>query len=225
MRPMPVHIALLRQHHLFKEFSEQDFSRLLDKSEIISIEKGETLFSQSQPADKFFFLIDGAIKLFRLTPDGSEKVLELVRSGQSFAEAVMFLKQPNFPVTAQAIEPAQLFVFDSQRYIELIEENSRLSLALLGQISIRLRKRIQEIETLSLNNATHRVVRFLIGQMEELDSMRVDLGMPKKMVASRLSIQPETFSRVIRKMEQAGIMEVNGRELNILDRTALLNFD
>jgi len=99
--------------------------------------------------------------------------------------------------------------------------------ALLGKLCVRLHQRINEIETLSLKNATHRVVRYLLTQLARVkdDSNSFELPMAKQLVAGHLSIQPETFSRIIRRLIDEGIITQEGRQIAILDRQRLEQFE
>ncbi|HAQ85066.1 MAG TPA: transcription factor, partial [Pseudomonas sp.] len=99
--------------------------------------------------------------------------------------------------------------------------------ALLGKLSVRLHQRINEIETLSLKNATHRVVRYLMTQLARLkdEGSSFELPMAKQLIAGHLSIQPETFSRIIRRLIDEEIITQEGRQITILDRQRLESFE
>lgn len=218
-----VHANLLHQHHLFSSFSDEELGILLQDAQLIQLQRDELLFQQGSPANHFYFLIDGIVKLYRISPDGNEKVLEVIKSHETFAEAIMFMDKSQYLVNAQAIVSAQLFSFSNSTYLKLLEKNSQLAIALLGKLSIRLHQRINEIEMLSLKNTTHRVVRYLVQYLAE--SPEIELSIPKRLIAARLSIQPETFSRIIRKLSDDEIITVEGRHISILDPEQLLHYE
>ena len=203
-----VHSQILRSHHLFEPLSEEQLDQLMQGSQLLNLEKGDTLFRQGDPAHSFYFVISGAVKIYRLTPDGQEKVFEVLTNRQTFAEAMMLMDTPNYVASAQAVCPSQVYRFSNTAYMRLLEANQRLSFALLGKLSVRLHQRINEIETLSLKNATHRVVRYLMTQLnkEKDGGNSFELPMAKQLVAGHLSIQPETFSRIIRRLIDEGII-------------------
>ncbi|WP_248804445.1 Crp/Fnr family transcriptional regulator [Pseudomonas sp. MWU13-2100] len=222
-----VHHQILRSHHLFEPLSDQEMDELMASSHLLSIDKGEPLFRQGEPADAFYFVIAGAVKIYRLTPDGQEKVFEVIGPRQTFAEAMMLMDTPNYVASAEAVGPCQLYRLSNSAYLRLLQSNNRLPFALLGKLCVRLHQRVNEIETLSLKNATHRVVRYLLTQLVHLQPVnyQFELPMAKQLIAGHLSIQPETFSRIIRRLIDEKIITQDGRQIVILDRPRLEQFE
>lgn len=218
-----VHHQILRSHHLFEPMSDEQLDELLADSQLLNVSRGDILFLQGEPAHAFYFVISGGVKIYRLTPDGQEKVFEAIGERQTFAEAMMLMDTPNYVASAQALAPSQLYRFSNATYMRLLESNSRLTFALLGKLCIRLHQRINEIETLSLKNATHRVVRYLITQLGNGEEL--ELPMARQLIAGHLSIQPETFSRITRRLLDEGIIEQHGRSIRVLDRQRLEQFE
>ncbi|MGV8842591.1 MAG: Crp/Fnr family transcriptional regulator [Pseudomonas sp.] len=222
-----VHHQILRNHHLFEPLSEEQLKELLSTSQLLNLEKGAPVFHQGEPAHSFYFVISGCVKIYRLTADGQEKILEVVGDRQTFAEAMMLMDTPNYVAAAQAVGPTQLYRFSNTTYMQLLQSNSRLTFALLGKLCVRLHQRVNEIETLSLKNATHRVVRYLLTQLASQPDggNRFELPMAKQLVAGHLSIQPETFSRIIRRLIDEEILTQDNRQITILDRQRLEQFE
>ncbi len=220
-----VHHQILRSHHLFEPMADEQLDELLADSQLLNLDKGDILFMQGEPAHAFFFVISGAVKIYRLTPDGQEKVFEVIGERNTFAEAMMLMDTPDYVASAQALGPTQLYRFSNATYMRLLQGNSRLTFALLGKLCIRLHQRINEIETLSLKNATHRVVRYLLTQLARSDGDEVELPMARQLIAGHLSIQPETFSRIIRRLVDEQIITQQARVIRILDRQRLEQFE
>ena|SRR5690554_1439890 len=221
-----VHNQILRSHHLFEPLNDEQMDELMNASQLLNLDKGDNLFHQGEPAHSFYFVISGAIKIYRLTPDGQEKVFEVIGNRQTFAEAMMLMDTPNYVASAQAVCPSQVYRFSNTAYMRLLEANQRLAFALLGKLSVRLHQRINEIETLSLKNATHRVVRYLMTQLARNNgNNNFELPMAKQLIAGHLSIQPETFSRIIRRLIDEGVITQDGRQITILDPQRLEQFE
>lgn len=227
MESQLVHHNLLRTHHLFSSLTSRDLDSLLGGAQILRLKKDSTLFWQGDEAKHFYFIISGSIKLYRLPPDGSEKIIEVLGHNQTFAEAIMFMHTQKYVVNAQAIQPTELFSFRNQDYINLIRNNAELAFAVLGTMSQRLHKRITEIETLSLKNAAHRVIRYLLTEAygSGQDEPTFEIGVTKRLVAAQLSIQPETFSRIIHKLNDEGIIRLEGKQVTVLDREKLQDYE
>lgn len=222
-----VHHQILRSHHLFEPLNDEQMNELMGSSQLLSIDKGEPLFRQGEPADSFYFVIAGAVKIYRLTPDGQEKVFEVLGDRQTFAEAMMLMDTPNYVASAEAVCPTQLYRLSNSTYMRLLQSNSRLTFALLGKLCVRLHQRVNEIETLSLKNATHRVVRYLLTQLMQTQPVerQFELPMAKQLIAGHLAIQPETFSRIIRRLIDEKVITQDGRRIVILDRSRLEQFE
>lgn len=222
-----IHQQILRSHHLFEPLSEEQMEELMNSSQLLNFAKGSALFRQGEPSSSFYFVISGSVKVYRLTADGQEKVFDVIGSRQTIAEAMLLMDTPDYIASAEALEPTQLYRLPSSVYMRLLQSNNRLAFALLGRLSGRLQQRLNEIETLSLKNSTHRVVRYLLnqlGQSQETVSS-FNLPMAKQLIAGHLSIQPETFSRVIRRLIDEQVISQNGRQINILNRYRLEQFE
>ena len=160
------------------------------------------------------------MKLHRVVCDGQEKLVEVIRAGESFAEALLFTGAPTYPVSATALKASLLASLNGPHYRRMLEQHPSICLDILGTLSIRLHQRLNEIDTLTLANASHRVVRFLY-QSQEDDSGVVTLDVPKRLIASKLGIQPETFSRILHRLIESGMISVQRRRIEILDSRGL----
>ena len=89
---------------------------------------------------------------------------------------------------------------------------------------MRLHQRLNEIDTLTLGNASRRVARYLC-QEQEAGNGHIQLCVPKRLIASQLGIQPETFSRILHRLEDEGIIRIDGRQIDVLDRQRLEQFE
>ncbi|NLJ12970.1 MAG: Crp/Fnr family transcriptional regulator [Gammaproteobacteria bacterium] len=229
MEPHPLYQKILREHHLFAALSESQLSQLLEDSQLLNLEKGGYVFRQGDVCNSFGFIISGSIKVYRLTPDGQEKVFDVIGERNTFAEAMAFMGTGNYVATAQAVLPTQLLMLSNATYTRLLRDNTETVMALLAALSVRMHQRLNEIEILSLKNATHRVIRYILSQAlkacSRCDTQSFELPMAKRLVAGHLSIQPETFSRIIHHLSDQGIIRVEGRLICILDSARLENYE
>lgn len=227
MQLQRVHQQLLQTHHLFEPLTTNQLRELLSASELLNLNKGDYVFHQGEPAHSFYYIISGCVKIYRLTPEGQEKILEVVSERNTFAEAMMLMDTPNYVATVQAVTPTQLFRISNKAYLRLLHDSPPLAMALLGKLCIRLHQRINEIETLSLKNATHRVIRYLLTQLGPESNADQSFSIPvaKQLIAGHLSIQPETFSRIMHRLDDEGIIRLEGREITVLDRERLECFE
>lgn len=217
----------VREHHLFSSLPDAVFWRLMARSKSHRLEKDDLLFRQDSEANHFYFVLFGTIKLCRVLSDGSEKIIELVPPGVTFGEALILKRGTKYPVTAQAVESSEVIGFSNNQYLSLLQEQPELAIALLSGMSHRLHMRINEIEVLSIKNATHRVVRYLITLAVTSCDIHSSFNLPaeKRLIAGQLGIRPETFSRVVSRLKDEGIIDIKGRRIIVLDQNALLNYE
>jgi CRP-like cAMP-binding protein len=214
----------LRRAYLFADMPEPQLQALMQGMHEVHLQPGEMLFRHGQPAERFFFLRDGLVKLFRLSPEGDEKIIELMQPGQTFAEAVMFMgPQGRYPVNAEAVNESRLYTFDQKTFLGLLRESSDACFGLLASMSRRLHMLVNQIESLTLQNATYRLVAYLLEQIPQgvKTSPEVQLTTPKGVIASHLAIQPETLSRILAKLRQGGLIDVHGNHITVRDVQAL----
>lgn len=226
MNAPPDIIATLRRAYLFADMEEGHLVRLIGSMQRVHLQPGELLFRQGQGAERFFYLDSGLIKLYRLSPGGDEKIIELIQPGQTFAEAVMFMgNRGSYPVNAETVAEAEVYAFDQSTFLGLLRESSEASFGLLGSMSRRLHMLVNQIESLTLQNATYRLVGYLLEQIPRDGQTReVVLSTPKGVIASHLAIQPETLSRILAKLRKRGLIEVEGNHVAVRDVPALRRF-
>ena len=215
----PAHTRFIQRVHLFNGLKPEQFDYVVQHCRIQSLSNEESLFSQGDSVNHFYLIYSGLVKLFRVSADGQEKVIEVVTPGQTFAEALMFLERPDYPVSATALKDAEVIVFDSKHFLQMLSQSSDTCLTLLGEMSQRIRGLVQEIDNLSVQNGRHRLSSYLLQQAGE--TSHIQLPIPKAILASRLSIQPETFSRIIKQLKSVSVISVDGSEIEILDRQQL----
>jgi len=216
-------LAAMRQHHLFGRLPEAAFQEVCSLAIARRLESGACLFHQGDRAERFYLLLQGQIKLMRLLPEGQEKLVEVISAGQSFAEALLFSGIDKYPVSAAALRDSQLISIDGAHYRQLLEEQPKICLDLLAAFSIRLHQRLNEIDTLTLANASRRVARYLCQQQAECRGP-IQLDVPKRLIASQLGIQPETFSRILHRLIDKGLIAMERRNIQVLDGARLATY-
>lgn len=217
-------VATVLQHPFFKNLGRSEQERLIAQSHDQELSAGELIIRQGEVAERFFLVRQGRVKLYRVSADGQEKVVEIIQAGQTFAEAVMFMQRSEYPVCAETLEAVQLISFPNRLMLTLLQENPQACLHLLGHMSVRLHQRLGELETLTLQNATQRFSLYLIQQLKDRgqETVDIELPLPKRLIAARLSMQPETLSRIMARLHQEGLIEMSGRKIHIPSISLLL---
>ncbi len=207
----------LRQHYLFRRLPDEAINSILGQSNLTSLKRNEALFDQGDEASRFFLVRSGQIMLFQTSPEGNEKVVDIIAPGQTFAEAVMFMEGNRYPVNARSTCETELFYFDNAAFTEQLQKSNALCFAMMADMSTRLKGLLTEISELTIYNAKHRLISYLLGHMNDLqDKPTVKLTATKSMIASRLSITPETFSRILSKLKKEGLISIDDEAITLV---------
>ncbi|MCG8015136.1 MAG: Crp/Fnr family transcriptional regulator [Candidatus Thiodiazotropha sp. 'RUGA'] len=209
--------ANIRLANLFSALNDEQVKQILENSNTLKLQDGESLFESGDKAERFYLVIGGQIKLFRGSPSGDEKIIDIIQPGNTFAEAIMFMNNPVYPVSAEALGPARVMSFDNKRFLDILSHSSETSFRIMGTMSQRLRGLIRQIDELTLQSATTRLCATLLRYMEEAGSEIFKLPAAKGVLAARLSMKPETFSRILHNLSSKQIIKVTGNEVSVLN--------
>lgn len=213
-------LDLLQQTPLLNALDAEQFQGLLKTAVLYNLAEGELLFQQGQPLEQIFICTQGFIKLFRLTPNGDEKIVEIISAGNSFAEAVLFLGGQQYPVHAVALKSAQVVGINAQQYQKMLYSSVEVCFHLMGLMSKRMHWLLTEVDRLTLHNATFRLLTWLL-EAPAQSSTLILLDVPKHVLASRLSIKPETLSRILKRLSEQQLIRVEDQVIELLDRVEL----
>jgi CRP-like cAMP-binding protein len=220
--------AFLRNLPLFRELADAEIDRVAAGTRELRVKRSDILFQKGDPSHGFHVVVYGQVKLLFITPQGDEKVIEIMGPGQSFGEAVMFMDKP-YPVTAQALADSMLLHVAREVVFEEINRDPKFAHRMIAGLSLRLHHLIGDVEFYSMRSATQRVIGYLLradhDQAETKGRAVVTLPASKSVIASRLNITPEHFSRILHDLTQAGLIEVSGRSIGILDMDKLSGFE
>ncbi len=215
-------LTVLHRSPLFRALEPDQFNALVDTAHLYTLNEGEMLFRQGDPLNEVFVNIKGFMKLFRLTPNGDEKVVDIIAPGSSFAEAVLFMGGQQYPVHAVALKPAVVVGIHAAQYEQMLRSSIDLCFGMMGLMSRRMHWLLNEVDRLTLHNATFRLVIWLLEmRCGDPACSRIMLDVPKHVVASRLSIKPETFSRILKRLTSQELIAVNDQHITLLDVATL----
>lgn len=216
----------LQTSPLFSHLTPEQQTKLLEQAEIISLSRGNCVHEQGDAARRFGFVLSGSLKLYRLTQDGQEKVFRILASGDPLAEGMLFAITAVHNYTAKAIESSEVIMFPIDLYREMALSNTDITIDLLSQLAQLEQSSLETLESLSFKKSIDRVVRYLLCQVlkscQRCNAPQFVLPASKRLIASQLSIQPETLSRVLNQMEREGLLLLEGRRICILDLDKLL---
>lgn len=214
---------VLRRAPLFAGLEREALKSLLDPAFIKSYAAGSVLFLQDDPADRFFAIMFGWVKLWRETPSGGETVVGVVSRGDTFAEAAIFDSR-SYPVNAEVVEPARILVVPAKPFLRALRHDSELALRMLGSLSRHMRGLVAQLEQVQAKSAPQRVAGFLLCLHHD-GARPIEIRLPydKSLLAARLGMRPETFSRALSKLRCLGV-EAQGALVSVSDPASLRRF-
>ncbi len=215
--------AFLANLPIFAEMQPEELDRVAAGVGPSYYEKGQAIFQCGDPCNGFHLVVYGQVKLGVISPQGIEKVIDILGPGQSFGEAVMFLEQPHI-VFAQALADTMLLHVAKQVVFEELARDAGFARRMLSGLSRRLRGLVRDVEAYTLRSGQERVIGYLLADVPETangEPVEVQLTPGKSVIASRLNMTPEHFSRILHELAASGRIEVNGRTVRIPDLARL----
>jgi len=207
---------------LFRRVAPVQLRKLARRAERRRPSKDTLLYVRGDPCAGFYVLVRGQVKLSLRAPGGAEKVLRLVGPGETFAEPAMFDEQPQ-PVDAHVLADSELLFLPAKALYDLLDHDRAFARALLASLSQRVHALIADIGAYSLASGTQRIAGFLqsLPYPPGAATARVRLPASKTVIASRLGVTKETFSRLLRDLSAQGLIEVRQREIVLRDAARL----
>lgn len=210
---------------MFKELSAEQITSIAEHSQLIDYPKGTSVFNRGEAAGGLYILLKGQLKLGVTSPQGSEKIISIVSPGDSFGEAILFLER-QFPVYAQATLDSQVLLVPKNLIFSMLDNDTMFARKMLAGLSVRMHQLVQDIEMLSLQSCTQRFIGYLLQiSADATDASNITLPASKSTIASLLNLTPETLSRTMAKLQQQGLIAVNGKDVMIIDVKKLRSYD
>jgi len=217
-------INLLQDTLMFNVFDLKKIEHLDKMTTQINLDTDMVLFQQGQDFKHFYYVIEGIVKLSSVSEEGDENVIEIMQKGNFFAESLMFINKPRYPVQAVAISKTSVVAIDAAKYLELIAQTENGALHLLADFSRRIHQLVKQIDDISFYSTKSRVASYLLRCCEMHSALIFSLDIPKNTIASRLSMKPETFSRALHFFDDIGLISINKRTIEVHDKDKLIEF-
>jgi len=220
--------GLLSRMPLFSAVSPDDLQQIAETTREKRLKKGEMLFQRGDTPKGFYYVIFGQIKLAVSSPQGNEKVVEMLGPHQSFGEAVMFMDR-DYPVFAEALDDTLLLHVARKAVMDQIDHDPGFARRMLAGMAIRLHSMVRDVESYSLRSSTQRVIGYLLQQAydEPCEPARpvIELPTSKQNIASRLNLTPETLSRIFNELSTHGLITVQGKQITLHDLDKLRHYE
>ena len=209
-------IMFMKNIALFSKLSDEVISEFLRSAQVIEYKKGKVLYLEDEKAEYFYIIKYGWVKLFHTTLDGIEAVVDILTAGHLFGKNAIF-ENDTYPCSAQVVEDAKLLVIPISVLKEQMQKNSQVALGLLSTMSRKNQRQEREIEHLNIQSAPQRIGCFLLRLCPMGKEQNVTLHLPydKVLMASRLGMKPETFSRALNTLRENTGIKISGARVDI----------
>lgn len=204
---------VLSQSDFFGGLSTQAVERMSGLCSIRDIKKKTRLFSERDRGTEVFYVMYGTVCLHKTTADGEDVVIRTVRAGELFAEVVLF-EQPVYPVSAVALTDTQVLVIPKHGFLRLLDQPD-FRAEFIAMLMRRQRYLADRVQSLAAHDVEERFFRFLREHFGQSTKITPDLS--KKDMAAAIGASPETFSRLLKKLQQQGLLQWKGRSLCLSD--------
>ena len=211
-------MTALRRGVLFRTLTTTTLTRIAESAAVINLPRGTQLYRAGDRSPGLYVVVAGRIMVSVATPTGVRKVIELIGPGGDIGLAATVLGAPQAE-TADALTDTHLLLIPSEALLDSTAQGSELGLRLLSALGRHVRELIADIKAFSLHSGRERVVEYLL-QLASVNGSRArpfTLPAKKSIIASRLNLTPEYFSRMLHALISARAIAVNGRQITIID--------
>ena len=214
-------IELLQSVSIFWDLNEDELGHIADKMVAKHFENGNYIFLEDSEGEQCFFVLEGSVKVTRLSKDGREVILAMLNEGDFFGE-MSLLDGESRSANVIALEKTKVLTLDRNDFIAVINDYPSIAVQLLKELARRLRKSDRQIASLSLSDAEKRIALCIIRFADEQGVIQNGkVSIPKtpiqQDIANMAGTSRERVSRALGLLEKEDLIERNGRELIILD--------
>lgn len=211
----------LRDIPLFSELSIAQLRNISSFSKLKYFDKRDRIFNEDEFYLGFYILLKGSVKVFKLSRNGKESVLHIIKPLTAFADIPLF-EGGNYPVSAEALEESLTLFIPKEKFLELIYTQPDISLKMLAGFAKRLKSLINQLEDISSKEVPNRLAKYLLKEIkiagtENLPEPYIKLTIPKSTIAAYIGTITETLSRSFKKLQDEGVIRVNGKKIFVND--------
>ena len=214
-------IDFLKSVNIFSDLSESELNSIQEICKTRKYPKNSMIILEEEMGDVVFVVMSGTVKITRVNDEGKEVILAMLGSGEVFGEMAI-LDGESRSANALSQENCEVVTINREDFLNLLKTNNKVSLNLMTEFAIRLRKSDQQIEALSLDDAEHRIGVSILNLAEELGVIRQGAvtveNLPYQQdIANMAGTSRETVSRVMKTFEDRGLITKTGHKLSIPD--------
>ena len=208
----------LRSCQLFSDLDERELDAVRQIAVGREYRKGQFVFTEGSPSRGLHIVVAGTVKIYRVGPDGRERVFHVVQPGETFAEAAMFMDA--YPATAEALTTATVILIEKNGFKQLLARDPKLSFKIIGTLVKWLRQMRDALTDLTLKEVPARFASYVLSLPAKADQP-IKVAVSKTTLAQMIGTTKETFSRLLHRLGQHRILTYRGNQIRVLNRNRL----
>jgi len=209
---------LLKSCKLFSDLNAHELDAVQQIAVRKDFRKGQVIFTEGDPSRGFYVVASGAVKIFRVSPDGRERVLHIVETGETFAEAAMFMDA--YPAAAEALSATTAIFVEKNGFKQLLMRDPKLSFKIMGTLVRWLAVLRNALTDLTLKEVPARFASYVLSLQPE-QNRNIRISVSKTTVAQVIGTTKETFSRLLARLARSRVLTYRGNQLRVLNRARL----
>lgn len=210
---------LLRSGKLFSDLTPGELDSIACIAVRKECRKGQLIFAEGDPSRGFYVVVTGAVKVYRVGPDGRERVFHVIEAGDAFAEAAMFME--SYPATAEAIVGGTtVILIEKNGFKQVLARDPKLSFKIIGTLVKWLRQMRDALTDLSLKEVPARFASYVLS-LPVKPGQPITIRISKTTLAQMLGTTKETFSRMLRRLAEQKVLTYRGSQIRVLNRARL----
>lgn len=206
---------------------EDELGRLLEASELRTLRPREWLFRQETPAQWLHIVISGTVRLVRSAGDGRQATIRCVERGGTLGELSMVSSAGVYLYSAEALRRTHVLTLPAARCREIMDREPACRAEFMSRLAMELTERLEDMALLTQADAMSRLVSYILRQLPSARTQPpqvVRLTIPKRWLAAQLAMTPETLSRLLARLREAGVINIDRQRLVVLDEQKLRDF-
>ncbi len=224
--------SILKNVHLFSDLNEDELDKIYSRCDIRTYNKGEIIFFDTEPYQGFYIVVEGGVKIFKISKDGREHILYFIYPFNIFAEVPLLEQYEkiindefSYPANSMAMtDNTKLILIRSSVFYNFVEKNGKVCLKMLSSLAKKLRHLNNHIETIT-QDVPKRLAKYILSEHNKnpiKQNSSIELTISKHDLASYLGTIDETLSRVLKKFQDEKLIVVKGKKILIKDKQALV---
>lgn len=213
-------VAALRDNSYFSGLRKKVLDDLSRGTHLRGFERGEILFWEGDPSIGLHIIRHGSVKLFKTSPGGRELIINVYEEGATFNEVPVFDKGGN-PVNVAALEDCEVWVIEAEVIRQAMERNPEMCRAIIMNLTQNLRMLVGKVEELSFYQVTNRLARLISQLPEDQLTGETSQRITQDQMAARLGTVREVVARSLRELERSGAIQVDRRQIRVIDQEML----